>query len=80
MTDARTLLSSLVGRPLETITGRPNRILDVGGDQLIVWTTRSPGGNTLPIDWGQSALGASVCWVWPGTGRLGYRARDESTC
>ncbi len=39
--DPRQLLQSLVGKPLHTITGRPNRILSVGPDSVRVWTTRS---------------------------------------
>lgn len=56
MTDARSFLHSLVGKPLRTVTGRENRILDVGEDDVRVWTTRSPNGQPVPVEWVQDAL------------------------
>jgi hypothetical protein len=56
VTDARAFLRSLESRPLKTVTGRPNRVLRLDGDQVIVWTTRSPGGQPVPIAWVQDAL------------------------
>jgi hypothetical protein len=53
---ARKLLESLVGREITTITGRPNRILRVDGDQVVVATTRSPNGQKVPVEWVQEAL------------------------
>jgi hypothetical protein len=56
MTDAADLLRSLEGRPLSTVTGRENRVLRVEGDTVSVWTTKSPGGQPVPIAWVQDAL------------------------
>jgi hypothetical protein len=56
MTDARALLASLKGKPIFTVTGRENRILDVSGDTVIVWTTRSPSGQPVPLSWVQDAV------------------------
>lgn len=56
MTDARQFLTSLQERQLQTVTGRPNRILAVAADQVIVATTRSPKGQPVPIAWVQDAL------------------------
>ena len=56
MTDARQLLGSLVGRRLQTVTGHENRILRLDGDEVVVWTKRSPGGQPVPITWVQDAL------------------------
>jgi integrase len=41
---------------LTTLGGRPNRILQVGEDSVIVATERSPGGQPVPILWVQQAL------------------------
>ena len=54
--DARTLLMSLVGSEITTLTGRPNTILSVEDHDVIVATQRSPKGQPVPIDWVQSAL------------------------
>jgi hypothetical protein len=54
--DARTILSSLVGETIHTLTGRPNVVLAIEGDAVIVGTTRSPGGQPVPIEWVQDAL------------------------
>lgn len=56
MTDAGAFLRSLEGRPLQTVTGRENRVLRIDGTDVIVWTTRSPGGQPVPIAWVQDAL------------------------
>lgn len=58
MPDAASLLRSLKGRPLRTVTGRQNRILDVQGNTVLVWTTRSPSGQPVPVGWVQDALDA----------------------
>jgi putative restriction endonuclease len=56
MTDARALLADLVDRPLRTISGRPNRIVEIADDSVLVATDRSPGGQPVPIAWVQNAL------------------------
>jgi hypothetical protein len=52
----RSLLVSLVGEQIETITGRPNKVLRVAGDNVVVATNRSPAGEPVPIAWVQRAL------------------------
>jgi hypothetical protein len=54
--DARGFLQSLVGRSLQTVTGRENRVLGLDGDAVLVWTTRSPAGQSVPVEWVQEAL------------------------
>jgi hypothetical protein len=54
--DARELVKSLRGKPLATLSGRPNMILDVSSDTVLVATNRSPEGKPVPISWVQSAL------------------------
>lgn len=56
MHDTAAFLRSLEGRPLRTVTGRKNRILDVQGDTVLVWTSRSPSGQPVPVAWFQDAL------------------------
>jgi hypothetical protein len=55
-TDARRLVESLVGQQIPTVTGRPNRVLGLEGDNVIVATSRSPGGQLVPIDWVQAGI------------------------
>ena len=55
-TAARALLESLVGQPISTVTGRPNTVLRVEGDSVVVATSRSPTGQPVPIEWVQSGL------------------------
>jgi predicted RNA-binding protein with PUA-like domain len=54
--DARSHLASLVGRTIQTLTGAPNTVLRLEGDDVIVATTRSPQGQPVPIAWVQAAL------------------------
>jgi hypothetical protein len=54
--DARRFLASLVGKPLKTVTGRENRVLGVSGDGVMVWTTRSPAGQEVPLAWVKDAI------------------------
>jgi hypothetical protein len=54
--DARALLGSLVGQPISTVTGRVNIVLRLQDDSAIVATSRSPGGQPVPIAWVQSGL------------------------
>ena len=54
--DARSILKALTGTEIRTITGRPNRVLGISGDRLLVGTTKSPAGQEVPIRWVQDAL------------------------
>ncbi len=54
--DARTLLTDLLGREIKTMVGRPNRILSVESETVLVATERSPAGRPVPIAWVQDAL------------------------
>lgn len=54
--DARAYLGGLVGQGLRTVTGRPNRILEIRGDGVIVGTMKSPHGQPVPIKWVQDAM------------------------
>lgn len=56
VTDARSLLASLMGTEIPTLTGRSNRVLRLEGEQVIVGTDRSPAGQPVPIAWVQNAL------------------------
>src|SRR4051812_22666749 len=53
---AHDLLVSLIGQQIETVTGRPNTVLRIDSDNVIVATGRSPGGQPVPIDWVQNGL------------------------
>ncbi len=46
--DARTLVKSLAGRQIRTVTGRPNTVLGLDDTNVIVGTTRSPNGELVP--------------------------------
>jgi hypothetical protein len=54
--DAHAVLTKLVGQPLSTLTGRPNRILTVTDAQVTVATDRSPDGQPVPLGEVQYAL------------------------
>ncbi len=47
--DMRVVLAGLVGQTIPTLTGRPNRILRIEGDVVIVGTGRSPQGKPVEI-------------------------------
>lgn len=55
-TDVRSLLQSLTGQEISTVTGRPNLVLRIDGDDVIVATERSPVGTAVPIQMVQSGL------------------------
>jgi hypothetical protein len=38
-----------VGQTIKTLTGRPNTVIEIVGDQVIVGTTRSPRGKPVPL-------------------------------
>jgi uncharacterized protein DUF3883/EVE domain-containing protein len=54
--DARSHLASLVGWTIQTLSGAPNTVLRLEGDDVMVATTRSPQGQPVPIAWVQTAL------------------------
>lgn len=54
--DARGYLTARIGEELVTITGRPNRILAVDEHVVLVGTTRSPGGQPVPLEEVQAAI------------------------
>jgi hypothetical protein len=54
--DARSHLASLVGTTILTLSGAPNTVLRLQGDDVIVATERSPQGQPVPIAWVQAAL------------------------
>jgi hypothetical protein len=54
--DARKILHGLIDTRIHTLTGRPNTILGLEGDTVLVATTRSPTGQPVPIAWVQDAL------------------------
>ena len=58
--DAREHLRGLVGKELRTLRGRPNRILEVRGDDVIVATQRSPRGQQVQMNWVQDAVDSLV--------------------
>jgi hypothetical protein len=74
--DARSLLESLLGQQISTLTGRPNTVLDLADANVLVGTDRSPDGELVPIDGVQSALDrlleAGEIEVHPRS--LGYRS------
>jgi hypothetical protein len=53
---AKHFLASLVGKDIETVTGRWNRVLRLEGDQVLVATGRSPAGQKVPIAWVEDAI------------------------
>lgn len=57
MDDADTLLRRLIGHDLRTPDGRPNRILSIGYEEVLVATERSPNGQPVPIEMIRNALG-----------------------
>jgi len=48
--NARSLLESLVGQQIATLTGRPNTVLGLTDTNVTVGTERSPHGEPVPID------------------------------
>jgi hypothetical protein len=49
-------VESLVGQRIETVSGRPNHVLRIEGDSVIVGTARSPKGQAVPLDWIETAV------------------------
>ena len=50
------ILRSLVGQQLQTLRGQENVVLSVEGHSALVATSRSPGGQPVPIAWLQAVL------------------------
>jgi hypothetical protein len=49
-------LDELTGKTIHTLTGRPNKVIRVEGDDVLVGTVRSPEGKLVPIAWVQEAM------------------------
>lgn len=49
-------LRTLIGKTIETFSGKPNRILHVVGPEVIVGTEKSPEGRRVPIEWVQDGI------------------------
>jgi hypothetical protein len=47
--DAKSLIASLEGQTVPTLTGRPNTILKIRDDEVLVGTLPSPSGEWVPI-------------------------------
>jgi hypothetical protein len=56
--DARTTLVPLIGTTITTVSGRPNTILALEGDTVLVGTERSPRGARVPLGMVQAGLDA----------------------
>ena len=55
--DAEQYLRSLVGETIYTLGQRkPNRVLGVDGDDVVVGTEKSPSGERVPLAWIQDAM------------------------
>lgn len=54
--DAREHLQKMVGQTIQTFSGKPNQILAVTGDYVMVGTDKSPAGQPVPIDWVQDGI------------------------
>lgn len=54
--NARSVLQSLTGQEISTVTGRPNRVIRLDSDDVIVATERSPAGTAMPIQMVQAGL------------------------
>jgi hypothetical protein len=73
--DTRTDLRGLVGQTIRTISSKPNTILAVRGDQVLVRTdsTESPDGEPVPIQWLQDAGERLLT-----NGRIGINTREAT--
>lgn len=61
---------------IQTLTGRPNKVLGIEGNDVRVATTRSSNGTLVPISWVQDALDrlASDCEIEISVESVGYRS------
>jgi 5-methylcytosine-specific restriction protein A len=73
--DARAYLQSLTGQTISTVTGRPNEVVAVQGDEVLVRTPRneSTDGDPVPIQWVQDA--ADVLFA---KGEIGINTEEAS--
>jgi hypothetical protein len=73
--DARKHLEGLQGQTIHTFSGRPNTIIRVEKDEVIVATERSPKGTPVPIEWVQDGIDLLLqeSEVEISAGTLGYR-------
>jgi hypothetical protein len=80
--DARTILEALVGKTIHTLTGRQNVVVGIEGDEVRVGTSRSPGGQNVPIRWIQDALDqlAAEGTVDISVESVGYRSGSSVRC
>ncbi len=58
--DARTVISSLMGHVIPAIDGKPNNILALHGERVIVGTERSPVGE--PVDLAEVQAAIDMLW------------------
>ena len=56
--DARAVLAPLLGRTISTVTGKPNTVLALHDDVVLVGTGRSPAGTPVPLAMVQAGLDA----------------------
>jgi hypothetical protein len=54
--DSVQFLRTLVGKEIRTARGRPNRVLRIDGDKIVVATTPSPEGRPVPLKWATDAI------------------------
>jgi hypothetical protein len=54
--NARDHIQRLIGTEIRTASGRPNRILRIEGENVIVATSKSPAGQPVPVKWVQTAM------------------------
>lgn len=73
--DARAYLQSLTGQTISTVTGRPNTVVAIQGDKVLVRTRRSEAakGDRVPIQWVQDAADELFA-----NGEIGINVREAS--
>lgn len=54
--DMRVVLEGLCGQTIRTLTGRPNAVIRIDGETVIVGTAKSPEGRPVPVAWLQTAV------------------------
>lgn len=54
--NTRAHLEGLVGNTIRTLTGRPNTVISIEGNDVIVGTSKSPNGQPIPLQWVQDAM------------------------